>query len=438
MRRAFFGRPRAGRRARRSPRLGAHRLLEFGKEFETLGMLRVHRAIRAGPRTTTEAEDHEASLAWRDDLRRGRLARRLSHLSGRALVPGVRRVLHVRRLRSRSVVHSQGWCIACPTSTPRRDSRLRHLPARVPCARSPAASLSVWPPGSQPDASIVEDASTQRPPPSRMTRGRGSDAAPPDAARAAPSGSDAGISCNARLAVRRRRQQVHRRPVHARRASSARTATQCVAAGESCVDGVCLPTCSASAAPCPTGYACDFNRDVCLVNPSVCSSIGAVPGRRGLRRDAVRGPLRVGRGRPAVPDRPGLRQRRVHSGPAGAVHLPERGTSERSPARAILAASACTATAIRPATRTAAAAPPGRGVQIGDDPEGARTASAGRRRPSAASATRPWATSATRRRASCIDGYCRVGAAARARQFCSRLVLRDRRDRRRRRRHDSA
>ena len=47
--------------------------------------------------------------------------------------------------------------------------------------------------------------------------------------------------------------------------------TQCLVAGESCVDGVCLPPCGASAPPCPAGYACDFNRGVCSVNPSSCS-----------------------------------------------------------------------------------------------------------------------------------------------------------------------
>jgi hypothetical protein len=47
--------------------------------------------------------------------------------------------------------------------------------------------------------------------------------------------------------------------------------TQCQVAGESCVDGLCLPTCGGSAPPCPAGYACDFNRGVCSVNPSPCS-----------------------------------------------------------------------------------------------------------------------------------------------------------------------
>ena len=54
--------------------------------------------------------------------------------------------------------------------------------------------------------------------------------------------------------------------------------TQCLVASESCVDGVCLPTCGASAAPCPAGYACDFNRGVCGVNPSACSQTSQCQG----------------------------------------------------------------------------------------------------------------------------------------------------------------
>ncbi len=48
--------------------------------------------------------------------------------------------------------------------------------------------------------------------------------------------------------------------------------TQCLVAGDSCVDGLCLPHCGGSAPPCPTGYACDFNRGVCSVNPSACTT----------------------------------------------------------------------------------------------------------------------------------------------------------------------
>jgi hypothetical protein len=49
--------------------------------------------------------------------------------------------------------------------------------------------------------------------------------------------------------------------------------TQCIAAGEACVDGICEPHCSASA-PCPSGYGCDFTRGVCNVNPSPCTGTG--------------------------------------------------------------------------------------------------------------------------------------------------------------------
>lgn len=48
--------------------------------------------------------------------------------------------------------------------------------------------------------------------------------------------------------------------------------TQCLVAGDACVDGLCIPRCGGSAAPCPTGYACDFNRGVCSVNPAACTT----------------------------------------------------------------------------------------------------------------------------------------------------------------------
>jgi hypothetical protein len=48
--------------------------------------------------------------------------------------------------------------------------------------------------------------------------------------------------------------------------------TQCLVAGESCVDGICLPTCSAGGTPCPAGYECDYNRHVCAVNPGSCAT----------------------------------------------------------------------------------------------------------------------------------------------------------------------
>jgi hypothetical protein len=47
--------------------------------------------------------------------------------------------------------------------------------------------------------------------------------------------------------------------------------TQCVVSGDSCVDGICTPPCSASA-PCAAGFACDFTRHVCSENPRVCAA----------------------------------------------------------------------------------------------------------------------------------------------------------------------
>jgi hypothetical protein len=56
-------------------------------------------------------------------------------------------------------------------------------------------------------------------------------------------------------------------------------ATQCKGTGEACVDGVCLPTCSSSqAAPCPTGYQCDFSRGVCSINNVDCGANGFCQG----------------------------------------------------------------------------------------------------------------------------------------------------------------
>jgi hypothetical protein len=49
--------------------------------------------------------------------------------------------------------------------------------------------------------------------------------------------------------------------------------TQCVVAGDSCVDGVCVPHCSASIS-CPTGYSCNANLGVCNVNPMFCAGSG--------------------------------------------------------------------------------------------------------------------------------------------------------------------
>jgi hypothetical protein len=51
-------------------------------------------------------------------------------------------------------------------------------------------------------------------------------------------------------------------------------ATQCVVAAESCVDGVCEALCGASV-PCAAGYACDFTRGVCNLNPDQCAGSGS-------------------------------------------------------------------------------------------------------------------------------------------------------------------
>jgi hypothetical protein len=50
--------------------------------------------------------------------------------------------------------------------------------------------------------------------------------------------------------------------------------SQCAVAGESCVNGLCVPQCSAST-PCPAGYGCDFGLGVCDINPDPCTGGGA-------------------------------------------------------------------------------------------------------------------------------------------------------------------
>ncbi len=49
--------------------------------------------------------------------------------------------------------------------------------------------------------------------------------------------------------------------------------SQCAVSGDSCVNGICVPHCSASS-PCPSGYACDFGRGVCDINPGPCTGSG--------------------------------------------------------------------------------------------------------------------------------------------------------------------
>jgi hypothetical protein len=50
--------------------------------------------------------------------------------------------------------------------------------------------------------------------------------------------------------------------------------TQCNVAGSACVDGLCEALCS-NTQPCPSGYGCDFTRGVCNLNPGPCSGSGA-------------------------------------------------------------------------------------------------------------------------------------------------------------------
>jgi len=99
--------------------------------------------------------------------------------------------------------------------------------------------------------------------------------------------------------------------------------TQCLASGETCVDGLCLPTCSGSVA-CPAGYACDFNRDVVQRKPAPCTSSATCTGGSVCVESHCAAPCGAVDSGAQCASGPGVRQRRVHPGPAGAVHLLDR------------------------------------------------------------------------------------------------------------------
>ncbi len=117
------------------------------------------------------------------------------------------------------------------------------------------------------DASISDDASTQVMPVPTIDAGA-ADASPD--ATGSSDGSTSGIACNGDSECGGGAKCIDGFCTPQNQLCS--DGTQCVTAGNACVDGVCLPTCATNAAPCPTGYACDFNRGICLVNPSVCAT----------------------------------------------------------------------------------------------------------------------------------------------------------------------
>jgi hypothetical protein len=95
------------------------------------------------------------------------------------------------------------------------------------------------------------------------------DAAPPDAAEGGALPDAASLSCNAGADCGAAARCIDGQCTPVGQLCS--DGTQCVASGAACVDGVCTPRCSASA-PCPAGYACDFQAGVCSLNPGSCTA----------------------------------------------------------------------------------------------------------------------------------------------------------------------
>lgn len=255
------------------------------KELETLPVLG---PIRTGARTT-EAAHHEASLAWRDDLRRSSLARRLPGLSGPAFVPGVRRVLYLLGLRSWIYVHVGG--------SVRRRRRLRrlhgrlderrvwHLPvghgmhalgghASVPGAGGHRARLERRPPGhgNPGDRGRLRDDPRHA---GRDDRGERND----------------GRALQRRLAVLWKRRQVHRWPLH-------RTEPALLGRDAMSGRGRVLRRWRVSSsvrrqrAPLPGRLCVRFQPRGLQREPQLLLAEHPVPGRRHLCRNAVRCPLR--------------------------------------------------------------------------------------------------------------------------------------------------
>jgi hypothetical protein len=137
-------------------------------------------------------------------------------------------------------------------------------------------SLVCLAPGSEPDAG-VEPVDATSPPPG-MTLDAGLGASPPDAPSASPESGTTGGLCNADSQCTGALGSKCIDGQCTAQSHLCSDGTQCLVAGESCVDGVCLPTCSGSAPPCPAGYQCDFNRSVCAVNPSACTSTSQCQG----------------------------------------------------------------------------------------------------------------------------------------------------------------
>jgi hypothetical protein len=94
---------------------------------------------------------------------------------------------------------------------------------------------------------------------------------PPDAAADRPDAASASATCNADATCGGGRRCIDGQCTP--RSQLCSDATQCVVAGEACVNGVCVPHCSQTVL-CPGGYDCDYSRGVCLNGLSGCASTG--------------------------------------------------------------------------------------------------------------------------------------------------------------------
>ena len=160
---------------------------------------------------------------------------------------------------------SQGWCVAFTADASTGTSLCGTCPPGAVCTLAGGVPQCLAAGGGD-DAG--QDASGSVGPIVTVDAGATTDAA--GDAPSAADGSGSGIACNANADCGGGAKCIDGLCTPQNELCS--DGTQCVTAGDACVDGVCLPTCGTNAAPCPTGYACDFNRGVCLVNPSACST----------------------------------------------------------------------------------------------------------------------------------------------------------------------
>lgn len=166
----------------------------------------------------------------------------------------------------------QGQCVPWSDDAGTNNSACGACPERSLCGLVGGILQCVSPAGSSMDASMaVPDDSGPA-----IVSGDASDAAPlPDAPADGPSNSEGGSSgglCNSDPQCGNSLGAKCVDGLCTAQNQLCSDGSQCLVAGDVCVDGLCIPSCGGSAPPCPTGYACDFNRGVCSVNPSACNN----------------------------------------------------------------------------------------------------------------------------------------------------------------------